>query len=151
MSMFDLVVGNTGYPPQLMGLAGLEPSMVARYRDHWVEKDGERTDAVILAVYTRLGGGNRPDYTDELDAMHALPSFISDEDDAFDATYCTLRFRVEQAAAYAWLDEHRVPGTSVPTHEVWEELLGVAEPLPRDMAVIWEAIIQANGAGADGD
>lgn len=147
MSLFNLVVGNSGYPPMLMGISGLTPEMVARYRDHWLEREGE--DTLILAVYVRLGGGNRPDYTEQLEQMHALPSFVSDADDGFDNTYCTLRFRLPKPLVYEWMIENHKPGSGVTIDEVWDELWGAAEPIPRDMDVIWRAILGTMGADTD--
>jgi len=147
MSVFDLVVGNSGYPRMLMGMSGLEPEMVARYRDHWMEREGD--DTLILAVYVRLGGGNRPDYTEQLNAMHALPTFVSDADDGFDNTYCTLRFRLHKELVYAWLYAHRGESQRVNIDEVWDEMWGAAEPIPRDMDVIWRAILGTMGADTD--
>jgi hypothetical protein len=147
MSLFDLVIGNSGWPPMLMGISGLEPEMVARYRDHWIEREDE--DTLILAVYVRLGGGNRPDYTEQLDAMHALPSFVSDEDDRFDSTYCTLRFRLPKAVVTEWFEENRRDDAPNTTEELWEELWRASEPIPRDMSIIWEAIIGTLGAHND--
>ena len=153
MSMFNLVIGNTGWPMELMEAVGLRPSMVARYRDHWMEHDGD--DDLVLAVYTRLGGGNRSEYAEQLAAMHALPTFISDDDDSFDDTYCTLRFRLSKKAFVDWmqdLEDKAGPAADRPSHnQVWSELWDAAEPLPRDMGLIWRATLQMNGADTDAD
>ena len=148
MSLFDLAIGNSEVPRPLMGMAGLTPQIVARYRDHWLEREGE--DTLIVAVYVRLGGGNRAEYAEQLDAMHALPTFVSDADDGFDNTYCTLRFRVPKPMAYEWLMEnHRDQHDRVTIDEVWQEMWDAAEPIPRDMDVIWRAMLHSMGADAD--
>lgn len=148
MSLFDLVLGNSEVPRQLMGMAGLTPAMVARYRDHWLEREGE--DTLIVAVYLRLGGGNRPDYAEHLAQMHALPTFVSDADDTFDNTYCTLRFRVPKTLAYEWLNAHHGDNDNLVTiDEVWQEMWDSAEPIPRDMAVIWQAMLHSMGADTE--
>lgn len=142
--MFDLAIGNSGWPPQLMEAFGLVPEIVGRYRDHWMER-GEDEDSLVLALYTRNGGGNRPDYDDELEAMHALPMFVSDADDTFDSTYCTLRFRTTREQFYQWMQdlEDRNPLAERPSHDVvWQELWGAAEPNPRNMDHVWQAMLQ---------
>lgn len=148
MSLFDLAIGNSDMPKQLLGMAGLTPFIVARYRDHWLEREGE--DTLIVALYVRLGGGNRPEYAEQLDAMHALPTFISDADDTFDSTYCTLRFRVTKALAYEWLTaNHKDTENRVTIDEVWQEMWDAAEPVPRDMDVIWRAMLHSMGADVE--
>lgn len=154
MSMFNLVIGNTGWPMELMNAVGLTPDMVARYRDHWLERFGEREDTLVLAVYTRLGGGNRPDYKEQFAQMYDLPTFMADADDTFDNTYCTLRFRLDKDLFVAWMQslEDEAGPADRPNHdEVWSELWDAAEPVPRDMDVIWRAILQMNGADTDAD
>lgn len=146
MSMFDLVIGNSGFPLPIIDVIYEVPlNQVARYRDHWLERSGE--DTLILAVYTRMGGGNREDYAEQIKAIHQTPNFLSDDDDAYDSTYSTLRFglrksdffkrlhavEAELGKADNVLDEER--------DAVWDEMWDAAEHLPRDMANIWRAII----------
>ena len=153
MSMFNLAIGTSGYPPMLMGIPGLHPTMIGRYRDHWLERNGDSEDSLILALYTRNGGGNREEYAEQLDEMHSLPSFISDADDEFDSTYCTLRFLFTREQAITWLDAHRREDVeqTIEPEEAWDDLLGVAEPLPRDMSLIWRAILQTMEGGVNND
>jgi len=136
MSMFDLVIGNTGQPMEIMALVGLTPDMVGRYRDHWIEK-GPDSETLVVAVYTRNGGGNRPEFEDQLSQMHALPTFISDDDDEFDATYCTLRFTLtKQAVVDAFTNANDVD-------PAWFVMLNIAQDEPRNMSNVWRSAIDS--------
>lgn len=150
MSMFDLVIGNAGWPVQLMEAWGLEPDMIARYRDHWCEhghtgafgNDGD----LVLALYLRIGGDNRQDYAESIAALRAVPRYVDDRDDTFDSTYCTFRFVITKSDFFEWMQEaedRSDPDRERPSHdEVWEELWDAAEPWPRDMAKVWQAMLQ---------
>lgn len=62
---------------------------VGRYRDSWVENhDG----MPVIAIYTRNGGGNRPDYAEVIAQLQAHPLYLRDADDTFDSTYATFYF-----------------------------------------------------------
>jgi len=65
-----------------------------RFRDAWVERDGED---LRYAIYTRNGGGNRPDYQEVTDRLRAHELYLADFDDEFDSTYATYYFRIPDA------------------------------------------------------
>lgn len=141
MSMYSLVFGGSAWPAELMGMYGLTPQMIGRYRDHWLERDGE--DGLVCAVYTRNGGGNREEYDSQIKQMQALPTYVSDADDTYDSTYATFRFRMTKEQVQEWLRniEHAEVEQTTTVEEVWEELWMEAEPNPRDMDVVWQAMI----------
>jgi len=149
VTMFDLAIGTSGYPPMILGMAGLTPDMIGRYRDHWLERS--EAGVLIMALYTRNGGGNREEYAEHLRQMHDLDSFVSDADDEFDSTYCTLRFRVTKEQALDWLNRHRTSGADFDDEEVWDEMVNAAEEIPRDMSLIWRATINAMEGGTSGE
>lgn len=146
-----MLFGDHGYPLEFMEAFGLEPEMLPRYRDHWFEKDGDDGDRIVLAVYTRMGGGNRDAYAEPLDAMHALETYVSDQDDSFDPTYCTLRFRTTKEDFFAFCTK----GTDQPgddpaaQEELWTEMQREATPEPLDMAPVWVAMLAALASNAE--
>ena len=155
MSMFDLVIGNSGWPKALMDIMwDLTPEMVGRYRDHWLERDESGDEpALVLAVYTRIGGGNREEYADNIRQMQALATYVSDADDTYDNTYATFRFRMSKSDFIARMIAKEVEGgitvsEGAAYEDVWSELWDQSEPLPRDMSVIWEAMIRASARRA---
>lgn len=121
---------------------------VGRFRDCWVEQEPD--GRLIIAIYTRNGGGNRPDYEDVSQHLAAHPQYLDDEDDDFDVTYRTYRFLMP---------------TECPEHlkgvgegaDSWEAMSFEHEILPimrmtahegrRDMSAEWHAAIDRMGSG----
>jgi hypothetical protein len=62
-----------------------------------VPRDGEdaKPDGNIY-VLTRVGGGNRDDYSDAITELRAMPTYVEDYDDPFDATFATFVFKVPE-------------------------------------------------------
>lgn len=90
MSMYQLVFGQNEMGPALVALINeREPIQVGRYRDAWVEAEG---DQLTIRVHTRSGGGNREDYDEQIESMRAHPWFVRDADDDFDCTYADFYF-----------------------------------------------------------
>jgi hypothetical protein len=90
MGMYNAVFGDgqRGYP--LLSMLGFKSiSEVGRYRDGWLESDGD--GGYRIAIYTRNGGNNREEYMPDLSGH---PYYISDKDDTVDNTYATIYFRL---------------------------------------------------------
>jgi hypothetical protein len=83
--LYGQFFGMNQYAIAILEALGLKPDDFFRFRDACVAQ-GE------IAVYTRLGGGNRRDYTAVFEAMRHHPNYMRDEDDTFDSTYCTFYF-----------------------------------------------------------
>lgn len=62
-----------------------------RFRDCYLSEDKGH-----IEIYTRVGGGNREDYADEIEKLRSMPTYVSDEDDDFDCTYATFTFGVPE-------------------------------------------------------
>lgn len=92
MSMYHLIFGVNPSAQAILATLQLTPADVGRFRDCFVA-DGE------IVVYTRNGGGNRPDYQPVFDRLRAHPDYLRDADDDFDATYATIYFRLPDAYA----------------------------------------------------
>jgi hypothetical protein len=75
----------------VLGVLGLKPDDVPRFRDAWIEPDGPK-----LVVYTRTGGGNREEYETENAAMGEVAWFLGDHDDDFDSTYAYFEYAVPE-------------------------------------------------------
>lgn len=150
MSMYNLVFGTSGWPRGVMALVIPNPDMIGRYRDHWMEAV-DNDDALVLAIYTRMGGGNREDYAETLAALHALPEFLSDDDDTYDSTYCTLRFKVTKAKAQEMIEGAGALVGDSTFEQAWQEMCNHAEWVPRDMSLVWEAMIATLGGEKEGE
>lgn len=118
-------------------LLGLRKRDFGRFRDAWPENhDGK----LVLAFYTRNGGGNRPDYADVTAALQAHPNYLSDADDDFDSTYATYRFSMPMT----------VPPFAVEagfSQEEWTtlatEMLTTSHQGPVDMSERWHQTMAA--------
>jgi hypothetical protein len=87
-----------GYGPAtflILPMLGHHPDKYPRFRDCSLGAEGTETEGSIL-VYTRVGGGNREAYSDEIEWMRSLPTYVDDYDDDFDSTYATFVFHVPE-------------------------------------------------------
>ena len=109
MSMYNMINGNNPAVTILLPMLGKHYNEYPRFRDCWVNARewkladngmpyvGDKEDyngEAKLYVYTRVGGGNRDDYEDEIEELRSMPTYIEDYDDAFDSTYATFVFGV---------------------------------------------------------
>lgn len=94
MDMYAIALGDGNERGRLNLLAPYALNLFerdfGRFRDAWVEWD--ENQVLRIAVYTRNGGGNRPDYAAVTDALRQHPCYITDRDDDFDSTYATYYF-----------------------------------------------------------
>lgn len=96
--MYNLAFGPTHQKLPAVAVSGIDPERIGRYRDVWIERDADESeDTLIVAVYTRNGGGNRDDQAEAIAYMRSLPTYVSDADDQFDSTYATFRFRIHES------------------------------------------------------
>ncbi len=95
MGMYNLVHGEERDVDVLLKGIGLGRDDFARYRDCWVSEDR------LIAVYTRLGGGNSECWCDgddhecyvpTIEKLREHPQYVRDQDDDFDITYKTFYF-----------------------------------------------------------
>ena len=99
--LYNVMVGNEPGAGPLLSLLGLTIDGVLRFRDAPVaERQGHR----VIAVYTRMGGGNRWCWDDAQTAgcqcyshladrvLAGHDAYLGDEDDDFDSTYTTYYF-----------------------------------------------------------
>jgi hypothetical protein len=115
MTMYNLAFGSSHNAAALVPTFLGADTEVGRFRDAWFERD-TTDESVILAVYTRNGGGNREcwdgeepdcDCTGCLMTKHIPqhPLYVRDEDDSFDATYATIYYRIPLAGLDDRLNE----------------------------------------------
>lgn len=125
MSMYGMVFGQNDQGSALVDLLqGVQPFEVGRYRDAWVERDG---DSPVIRVHTRNGGGNRESYEDEIESMQDHPWYVRDADDDFDSTYADFYFRPDPAQIDVDTARHLVESAGDPV----------------DMGAQWTAAIEA--------
>lgn len=90
MSLYNMINGVNPATFFILPLLGEKhPDDYPRFRDCFVTEDNE------IAVYTRVGGGNRNEGFGE-EELQSHPNFLRDEDDDFDSTYATYYFSVPE-------------------------------------------------------
>ncbi len=87
MSMYNMVNGFNPSCVFIMPMLGRKQEEWPRFRDCWVTEENN------IAIYTRVGGGNRNcGYGEE--KLYEDPNFITTYDDEDDTTYATYEFKV---------------------------------------------------------
>ena len=114
MSLYNLVNGVNPATFFILPMLGKHPDEYPRFRDCFIGKatnDDVEVDAFgipvkkqelskkLISIYTRVGGGNREDYENEISELRAMKSYIEDYDDDFDSTFATFVFEVPEEVA----------------------------------------------------
>lgn len=108
----------------LLGMLNLEEQDVGRFRDCFLKKvecEGEE-DSYKIIVFTRNGGGNRPDYAEVTEKLQAHPEFITDYDNDVDRTYATYEFKVPEAFKETAKELFELGAGDVDPSQKWREL-----------------------------
>lgn len=139
MSLYNMLCGNNPLFRLLHAIletAGpLAP--IPRYRDTYTKITDSRGLASLprIVIYTRTGGGNRPDYEDQNAALAAHPLYVRDHDDDFDCTFAHFEFSVPEVWADRVLKLHafleRVPKGQTPSQK-FKRSMAALEGKPAD-------------------
>ena len=89
MSLYNLVNGMNVACVTIMPMLGRKMNEYPRFRDCFVTEEGN------IAIYTRVGGGNRNCGFGE-EALYEDKNFLKTYDDDFDTTYATYEFKVPE-------------------------------------------------------
>lgn len=87
MSLYNMIHGVNQATFYILPMLGKHPDEYPRFRGCFV------TEAGNIAVYTRVGGGNRGCGYGE-DELYKDENFLTTYDDDFDSTYATYEFSV---------------------------------------------------------
>ena len=74
-------------------LFGHPQKNIGRYRDCFLRVEERPQYTNHIFIYTRLGGGNREDYQQEIAKLTSHTHYVEDYDDSFDETYATFVFK----------------------------------------------------------
>lgn len=89
MSLYNMMNGFNPACVFIMPMLGRKQAEWPRFRDCWVTEEGN------IAIYTRVGGGNRNcGYGEE--QLYEDPNFLKTYDDEYDNTYATYEFKVPE-------------------------------------------------------
>jgi len=85
----------------ILPMLGKHPDEYPRFRDCFIGDNDHPEYNERIHVYTRTGGGNRPDYAKENQKMMNHPNYIANFDDDSDCTYASWIFSVPEK----WQDD----------------------------------------------
>lgn len=127
MSLYNMVMGINPYGPGLMALLGIDPRMVPRLRDCYVDVEAKQ-----VVVLTRTGGGNRLGYAEENAWMESRPGFVKTEDDDYDSTFAKFWYAVDAKDADIIDEVAKAQGPFDPMKrfQALVEEMGSANPSP---------------------
>ena len=89
MSLYNMINGFNPACVFIMPMLGRKQEEWPRFRDCYVTED------LNIAIYTRVGGGNRNQGYGE-EKLYEDPLFIKTYDDEDDSTYATYEFKVPE-------------------------------------------------------
>ena len=89
MSLYNMLMGFNPACVVIMPMLGRKQEEYPRFRDCFITEEGN------IAIYTRVGGGNRDCGYGE-DELYKDENFITTYDDEFDSTYGTYEFKVPE-------------------------------------------------------
>ena len=75
-------------------IAGHPQENIGRFRDCFLSDDDKPEYNNHIFIYTRMGGGNRDDYNQQIEALQRNEFYVTDYDDDFDSTYATFVFKI---------------------------------------------------------
>ena len=106
---------NAGVYLAMLGFTRDHTAMIPRIRDVFHYQG-------MLVIYARIGGGNRPDYHDQIEALRIWPGYIKDEDDSYDSTYALFFFEIPEQYKEVLAEAPNNEWTMLPA-ERWEKTL----------------------------
>lgn len=89
MSMYNMMMGFNPACVAIMPMLGRKQNEWPRFRDCYVTDEGN------IAIYTRVGGGNRDAGFGE-EELYKDENFLTTYDDEYDNTYGTYEFKVPE-------------------------------------------------------
>lgn len=109
MSLYNAINGVNPATFFILPMLGKRPDEYPRFRDCFIgglENADENdqfgipkkkiSDEKVISVYTRVGGGNRESYENEIEELRKMPNYIRDYDDDYDSTYATFIFSIPE-------------------------------------------------------
>lgn len=138
MSLYNIICGVNPATFVILPMLGKHPDEYPRFRDCFVSKQSEKD---VICIYTRIGGGNRKDYTREIEELRKMEGYINDYDDKSDSTYATFTFRVPEKweADFQKIKEGKFKEVS---QEYQEQIFKVFPKLKEKMKPLFEKEVE---------
>ena len=95
-NMYNMVHGVNPCTFLILPMLSKHPDEYPRFRDCFMNDESREDLGEKIFVYTRVGGGNRESYREEIERLINMPTYITDYDDSFDSTYAMFVFDVPE-------------------------------------------------------
>lgn len=102
MSLYNMINGVNQATFFILPMLGKHPDDYPRFRDCFSRYDIYPEYTNHIFVYTRVGGGNREDYEEQINVLRNNENYVSDFDDDYDSTFATFIFKVPDI----WKDDY---------------------------------------------
>ncbi len=96
MSLYNMMNGVTKATFLVMPMLEKHPDEYPRFRDCFLADEEHPEYDNHIHIYTRVGGGNRSSYAEEISEMRAMPGYVTDFDDSFDSTFASFVFEIPE-------------------------------------------------------
>jgi len=97
MGLYNTMNGMTTATFIILPMLGKHPNEYPRFRDCFASDEEYPKYDNHIHVYTRVGGGNRSSYSEEIAGLRAMPGYVTDYDDSFDSTFASFVFSVPES------------------------------------------------------
>ena len=90
--MYEMTCNINPDARMVLDLIGMDPEFLleeCRLRDIYLSKDRTR-----VVIFTRIGGGNRENYTPAITKLRNYKGYVTDYDDDFDNTYASFEYNI---------------------------------------------------------
>lgn len=101
MSLYNMIHGHNPAVKLVLPLLKKNPGDYPRFRDCFLEDEEHPSTRGKIHIYTRVGGGNREEYEEDIERLRNMPGFVEDYDEEFDNTYATFVYE----APDPWKDD----------------------------------------------
>jgi len=90
-SLYNMAIGGfNSFADICLGITKLDVDKIGRFRNAWLSDDGK-----TIIILTKMGGGNREDYEEQIEYLKNQPNFIKEYDYEDDSVYAIFEYNVE--------------------------------------------------------
>lgn len=104
MSLYHMMNGLNKATFYFLPMLGKHPDEYPRFRDCFLGQPENKEYNDFIHVYLRIGGGNRPYHVEQIEALKAMPQYVTDFDDPNDTTYATFIYSIPEE----WMDDFKI-------------------------------------------
>lgn len=113
--------------PVLLKAINVDIEKVGRFRDIWIDEGKKK-----IILLTRLGGGNRDYYQENIEYLRKNPLCYADYDDDFDCTYAYFEFKIPEKWKGVIDDLYEIQGKPISLQKKFEDVVEYIKNTPKE-------------------